>query len=119
LFDIVDNEVDDSLDKKSIFSIFIGCTISAPDGSSPRGYSRIFSSIGSKDIVFSSFLLLLLLLLRLLLLLIFIFISLGARPALPMGVAPEAIRGGCLQPFIGSKNQISSSHSFSFPIETS
>jgi hypothetical protein len=25
----------------------------------------------------------------------------GARPALPMGVAPEAIRG-CLQPFIDS-----------------
>jgi hypothetical protein len=48
LFDIVDNEVNDSPDKKSIFSIFIGCTTSAPDGSSPRGYRRIFLSIGSK-----------------------------------------------------------------------
>jgi hypothetical protein len=42
-----------------------------------------------KDIVFSSFQLL------------FYFISSGARPALPMGVAPEAIRGS-LQHFIDS-----------------
>jgi hypothetical protein len=31
-----------------------------------------------------------------------LYISSGARPALPMGVAAEAING-CLQPFIGSK----------------
>jgi hypothetical protein len=30
-----DNEVNDSPDKLSIFSIIIGCTTSAPDGSSP------------------------------------------------------------------------------------
>jgi hypothetical protein len=28
--------------------LFIGCATSAPDGSSPRGYSRNFSGIGSK-----------------------------------------------------------------------
>jgi hypothetical protein len=32
----------------SNLSITIGCTTSAPDGSSPRGYSRNFSGIGSK-----------------------------------------------------------------------
>jgi hypothetical protein len=36
--------------------IFIGCAISAPDGSSPRGSSRIFySSIGSEVFFFSQF----------------------------------------------------------------
>jgi hypothetical protein len=34
-------------------SIFIGCTTSAPNESSPRGYSQIFSRIGSE--VLSSF----------------------------------------------------------------
>jgi hypothetical protein len=34
-------------------SIFIGCATSTTDGSSPRGYSRIFSSVGSE--VYSSF----------------------------------------------------------------
>jgi hypothetical protein len=28
--------------------LFIGCATSAPDGSSPRGYSRNFLGIGSK-----------------------------------------------------------------------
>jgi hypothetical protein len=67
---------------------FIGCASSAPDGSRPRGYSRIvYSSIGSKFLrfytsffnlqkIFSSY---------------YCFCSLGARSALPMGVAPEAI----------------------------
>jgi hypothetical protein len=62
---------------------------SAPDGSSPRGYSRKFFEYRLKYIAFSSFQLLLLALI------------LGAQPAFPMGVAPEAIMG-CLQPFIDS-----------------
>jgi hypothetical protein len=62
LFDIVDNVVNDSPNKLSIFSIIIGCTTSALDGSSPRGYSRKFSNIGSKilpSFLFSFFYLLL------------------------------------------------------------
>jgi hypothetical protein len=74
-----------------MFSIVIGCTTSAPDGSSPRGYSRkLFSSIGSS--ILSS---------HLPISVILALISLGARLALPMRVAPEAIRG-CLQPVIDS-----------------
>jgi hypothetical protein len=53
----VDNEVEDCCRQKvvnfafdyfSMLSIIIGCTTSAPDGSSLRGYSRNFSGIGSK-----------------------------------------------------------------------
>jgi hypothetical protein len=53
----VDNEVEDCYQQKvvdfafdfsSMLSIIIGCTTSAPDGSSTRGYSRNFSGIGSK-----------------------------------------------------------------------
>jgi hypothetical protein len=33
--------------------VFIGCAASAPDGSSPRGYSQKFSGIGSKNIILS------------------------------------------------------------------
>jgi hypothetical protein len=61
---------------------FIGCTTSAPDGSSPRGYSQKNAlSIGlskfsffhpSRGCLFS-------------------IISLGVRPALPMVLVPEAI----------------------------
>jgi hypothetical protein len=31
----------------------VGCALSAPDGSSPRGYSRIFSGIDSKTDLFT------------------------------------------------------------------
>jgi hypothetical protein len=45
----IDDEVDFYSCIGADISIFIGCVTSAPDGSSPRGYSRIFySSIGSK-----------------------------------------------------------------------
>jgi hypothetical protein len=56
-FYFVDNEVEDycrrkvvdyAFDFSSSLPIIIGCTTSAPDGSSPRGYSRNFSGIGSK-----------------------------------------------------------------------
>jgi hypothetical protein len=40
--------VDYACNFPSMVSIIIGCTTSAPDGSSPRGYSRNFSGIGSK-----------------------------------------------------------------------
>jgi hypothetical protein len=33
----------------ALFDNIIGCALSAPDGSSPRGYSRIFSGINSKN----------------------------------------------------------------------
>jgi hypothetical protein len=46
--------VDDIFDLFSTLSVVIGCTTSAPDGSSPRGYIRHFSDIGSKYIVFPS-----------------------------------------------------------------
>jgi hypothetical protein len=46
--------VDDIFDLYSTLSVVIGCTTSAPDGSSPRGYSRHFLDIGSKYIVFPS-----------------------------------------------------------------
>jgi hypothetical protein len=61
----------------------VGCAPSAPDGTSPRGYSRksLISSIGSN-------ILCLLLIIRYKL---YMIISSGARPALPMVVAPEAI----------------------------
>jgi hypothetical protein len=76
---------------------FIGCATSAPDESTPEAIVEFFySSIGSKflrvhlesstcvEIFF----------------LVIGFLS-GARPALPMGVAPEAMMG-CLQPIIDS-----------------
>jgi hypothetical protein len=40
--------VDSSFDFSSMLSIITGCTTSAPNGSSPRGYSRFFLGIGSK-----------------------------------------------------------------------
>jgi hypothetical protein len=44
-----DNEVNFYSCNGADISIFIGCTTSAPGGSSPRGYSRIcYLSIGSK-----------------------------------------------------------------------
>jgi hypothetical protein len=58
-FYFVDNEVEDCCRRKvvnyafgfsSMLPIIIGCTTSAPDGSSPRGYSQIFSGIGPKYI---------------------------------------------------------------------
>jgi hypothetical protein len=56
-FYFVDNEVEDccrlkvvdyAFDFSSMLSIIIGCTTSAPDGSSPRGYSQKNSGIGKK-----------------------------------------------------------------------
>jgi hypothetical protein len=56
-FYFVDNEVEDccrwkvvhyAFNFSSSLSIIIGCTTSAPDGSSPRGYSQKNSGIGSK-----------------------------------------------------------------------
>jgi hypothetical protein len=53
----VDNEVEDCCRRKvvnyafdcpSSLSIIIGCTTSAPNGSSPRGYSQKNLGIGSK-----------------------------------------------------------------------
>jgi hypothetical protein len=75
---------------KSIIAIFIRCTTSAPDGSSPRGYSRIFSSIGSK--VLSSFIVTYTKQFEIPSL-VDLYILSGARLALPMGVAPEAMVG--------------------------
>jgi hypothetical protein len=75
-------------------SIFIGCVISTPNGSIPRGYIRIFLSIGSK--VYSSFSSsfdMTYIKQFLIPFLLDIYISLSARPALPMGVAPEAMVG--------------------------
>jgi hypothetical protein len=89
-----DDEVDFSSCLESDISIFIGCTTSAPDGSSPRGYSQIFLSIASE--VLSSFLIFLHIDLHKQLeisFLLSLFNSSGARPALPMGVAPEAMVG--------------------------
>jgi hypothetical protein len=59
-------------------------------GVAPEAIIESFSSVGSNilsSLLFNFFLLGLILS--------------GARPALPMGVAPEAIRG-CLHPFIDS-----------------
>jgi hypothetical protein len=58
------------------WSFITGCTTSAPDVSSPRGYGRVFvvdHRLQSLRLFSVDF-----------------FLS-GARPALPMGVAPEAI----------------------------
>jgi hypothetical protein len=33
----------------ALFDNIVGCALSAPDGSSPRGYSRIFLGIDSKN----------------------------------------------------------------------
>jgi hypothetical protein len=46
--------VNDIFDLYSSLSVVIGCTASAPDGSSPRGYSQKKLGIGSKYIVFPS-----------------------------------------------------------------
>jgi hypothetical protein len=69
--------------------------ISSPDGSSPRGYSRIFvfeytikESCISYDVIPVKTMLSYILLLS------------DAHSALPMGVAPVAMMG-CLQPIIG------------------
>ena len=82
--------------------IFIGCTTSAPDGSSPRGYGQILvleHRLKTVSIDLNLFIL--------------IFLS-GARPVLPMGVAPEALVG-CMHQIIGSKNiyRVNTSSSFS------
>jgi hypothetical protein len=58
------------------WSFIIGCTTSAPDVSSPRGYGRVFVADHRLQ--------------SLRLLSVDFFLS-GARPTLPMGVAPEAI----------------------------
>jgi hypothetical protein len=79
---------------KSIISIFIGCATRAPDGSSPRGYSQIFLSIGSE--VLSSFLPSFIMTCTKQFELSFLFdlyTSSGARSPFPMGVAPEAMVG--------------------------
>jgi hypothetical protein len=58
------------------WSFIIGCTTSAPDVSSPRGYGRVLVAdhrLQSFRLLFVDF-----------------FLS-GVRPALPMGVSPEAI----------------------------
>jgi hypothetical protein len=60
---------------------FVGCTTSAPDGSSPEAIVEKKSSIGSSK--FSLF--------HPSRSCLFLIISSGARPALPMVVAPEAI----------------------------
>jgi hypothetical protein len=65
----------------SSWSIIIGCTTSAPDISSPRGYGRVL--VANHRLQF-------LLLLSVDFFLKTAFLS-GARPALLMGVAPEAI----------------------------
>jgi hypothetical protein len=58
------------------WSIIMGCTTSAPDVSSPRGYGWVLVTDHR---------------LQFLLLLSVVFFLSGARPALPMGVATEAI----------------------------
>jgi hypothetical protein len=68
-------------------------------GVAPDAIVESFFEYRLKYIAFSSFQFLLALILS------------GARPALPLGVAPEAIRG-CLQPFIDSN--ISFAHLFLF-----
>jgi hypothetical protein len=65
----------------SSWSIIIGCTTSAPDVSGPRGYGWVL--VADHRLQF-------LLLLSIDFFLNTAFLS-GARPALPMGVAPEAI----------------------------
>jgi hypothetical protein len=62
---------------------FVGCATSAPDWSSPRGYSLEFA-LGYRPIFCWSTNLLYFIVS------LYFFISLGAQPALPMGVAPEA-----------------------------
>jgi hypothetical protein len=62
-------------------SIIIGCTSNAPDVSRPRGYGRVL--VADHRLQF-------LLLLSVEFFLKTTFLS-GVRPALPMGVAPEAI----------------------------
>jgi hypothetical protein len=68
--------------------IFIGCATSALEGSSPRGYSQIFSGIGSK--VFAPCL-------------VFLHQDLHKQflKALLMGVSPEAMVG-----FLGGNHRL-------------
>jgi hypothetical protein len=84
-------------------SIFIGCTTSALDGSSPQGYGRSISSIGSKvySSFSSSFIITNTKQFRIPFLLDLYILS-GARLVLPMGVAPEAMVG-YLEAIIGSE----------------
>jgi hypothetical protein len=87
----VDNKVEVRCRRKVVDCAYIicrqvgplsfGCTTSAPDVSSPRVYGRVL--VGDYRLQF-------LLLLSLEFFLKTTFLS-GARPALPMGVAPEAI----------------------------
>jgi hypothetical protein len=92
-FYFVDNEVGDccrrkvvdyAFDFSSMLSIIIGCMTSAPDGSSPRGYSQKNSGIGSKytycRLNFSPAILL-------------ARLCLDALPDLLVIVAPEFMRG--------------------------
>jgi hypothetical protein len=65
----------------SSWFIVMGCTTSAPDVSSPRSYGRVL-------VADHRFQFLLLLFVEFFLEIAFLS---GARPALPMGVAPEAI----------------------------
>jgi hypothetical protein len=76
---------------------FIGCVISAPDGPSSRGYGRQpvvnhrLKTLNASNAFFF-------LAIKLSLYYPMIFLS-GARPALPMGVDPEAMIG-CWQSII-------------------
>jgi hypothetical protein len=92
-FLFVDNEVEDccwwkvvdyAFDFSSMLSIVIGCTTSAPDGSSPRGYSQKISGMGSKytycRLNFSPVILL-------------ARLCLDTLPDLLVIVAPESMRG--------------------------
>jgi hypothetical protein len=72
---VVDEKVVDCAYSTS-WSFMIGCITSAPDVNSPRGYGRVFVAdhrLQPFRLLFVDF-----------------FLS-GARPKLPMGVAPEAI----------------------------
>jgi hypothetical protein len=93
-----DDEVDFLLLQNSRIFFNIGCARSAPDGSSPRGYSQFFFfeyRLKNSLYVFA-------MLLPHEYFYLVLFLS-GARSVLPMGVAPEAMMG-CLQPIIGSKH---------------
>jgi hypothetical protein len=85
-FYFVDNEVEVCCRRKVVYCAYIicrqvgplslGCTTSAPDVSSPRGYGWVLVTDHR---------------LQFLLLLSVIFFLSGAQPALPMGVATESI----------------------------
>jgi hypothetical protein len=72
----------------SSWFIVIGCTTSAPDVSTPRGYGQVL--VADHRLQFLLFLFRLSSSLFVEFFLENAFLS-GARPALPMGVAPEAI----------------------------